>query len=81
MGLTNDPVLDLELARAVITEDSQTAVGIVQSKLDLVYDPRYPPFVVGPACMYLYWGGTVALTGFAQVQFVAFRSELVTGLV
>lgn len=75
-----DPVLGLELARSVMTADSQTAVGVLWAKLDLLYEPKHPPFIVGPAAVYLYWGGTVATTGFAQVQFVAFPSGLVKSL-
>lgn len=79
-GLTNDPDLDIELSRRVKVYDTKTDVGVVWNDLDLLYEPRYPPFVVGPGCIYLYWGGTVATTGFAQVQFVAFPSSKVTNL-
>ena len=39
-----------------------------------------PPIIVGPAAMYLYWGGTVATTGFAQVQFAVLAASDVNGL-
>lgn len=79
-NITN-PTLGVELARAVVTGDVQgTAANALWGKLDLLYEPRHPPIIVGPACVYLYWGGTVATTGFAQIQFVAFPASKVTGL-
>lgn len=70
-----DPVLDIELARAVLTADSQTAAGVAWSRLDLNYDPKWPMFIKGPAMVVAYWGGTVATPGFAQFQWI----ELPTG--
>lgn len=76
-----DPVLGIELARAAVTGDVQgTAANALWQQLDLLYEPKNAPFIVGPAAVYLYWGGTVATTGFAQVQFVAFASSKVTNL-
>lgn len=75
-----DPVLGIELARKVVTWTTQTAVGEVQTELSLVYEPLRPPFLIGPAAIYGYWGGTVALTGFAQADFLVFPSTLLTGL-
>lgn len=69
-NITN-PTLGIELARAVVTGDVQgTAATALWTPLDLVYEPSNPPFIVGPAALYLYWGGTVATTGFAQVTWV-----------
>lgn len=78
---TTDPVLDVELAHAVIIGDVQgVAATAFWNPLELLYEPRRPPFIVGPAMLLLYWGGTVATTGFAQVQFAAIPSSKVTGL-
>lgn len=77
-----DPVLSFELARAVKVADVQgTAANAKFDELQLVYEPANPPFIVGPAAVYLYWGGTVATSGFAQCNFLAFSSALVTNLV
>ena len=76
-----DPVLGIELARAVLTGDSQTAVGTTWAKLDLLYEPTLPPLIVGPAAIWGYWGGTVVVPGFANLDFIAIPSALLTGLV
>lgn len=66
---TTDPVLDLELARAVITGDVQdTPANSIWTRLELNHDPRLPVFLVGPASLFLYWGGTVATSAFAQIM-------------
>jgi hypothetical protein len=77
-----DPVLDLELARAVIVGDVQgTAANALWTQLACLYEPLHPPLIIGPAAIWIYWGGTVALPGFAQAQVLAFPSALLTGLV
>lgn len=64
-----NPTLDIELARKAITGDVQgTAANGMFTDLDLVYAPSLPDYIFGPACVYVYWGGTVAVTGFAQVS-------------
>lgn len=79
---TTDPVLDIELARRVLLGDVQgTAANAMWTPLELLYEPLRPPILVGPCAMYLYWGGTVAVTGFAQVEFAAIRAEKLTTLV
>lgn len=76
-----DPTLDIELARAVVAADVQgTAADADFRKLELLYEPRNPPFLVGPCSLWIYWGGTVATSGFAQVNFVAFPSSLLQNL-
>lgn len=66
-----DPVLDLELAREVQTLELATAANQNLYLVRLNYEPDYPPFLVGPCTLFVYYGGTVALVGgFAQVQWV-----------
>jgi len=78
---TTDPVLDVELARKVMVADLQgVAANMLKSELFLVYEPLVPPLIVGPAMIVLYWGGTIAMTAFAECSFLAFPSNLVTGL-
>lgn len=80
-GNITNPTLGYELARTVITGDVQgTAANALWGSLDLLYEPEYPPFLVGPAAIYLYWGGTVATTGFAQIDVLAFPTTLISGL-
>lgn len=81
VNLSPDPVKSMELAHQVITGDVQgTAANALWGSLTLNYEPLHAPFIVGPAGFYVYWGGTVATTGFAAVEFLAIPSALVTGL-
>lgn len=80
-GNITNPTLGMELAHAVRVGDVQgTAANALWGELSLVYEPQNPPFVVGPACVYGYWGGTVATTGFANLDFIVIASSLITGL-
>ena len=73
--ITVAPTSDIELARKVITGDiNGTAANALWGVLDLVYEPKVPPIIVGPATVMVYWGGTVATTGFAQVQWAEIPS-------
>jgi hypothetical protein len=69
-----DPTLGIELARATRTADSQTAVGVLWGELSLLYEPVTPPWFYGPCAIYGYWGGTVAVPGFAHLDFLAFAA-------
>mgnify|MGYP001604571648 CR=1 FL=1 len=71
-----DPVLDMELARKVNTLDISTIAGLFLHELSLVYEPLHGPFIVGPATLLVYWGGTVEPTGgFCQAAWVEGRNE------
>jgi len=75
-NITN-PTLGIELAAARITGDVQgTAATTMWTGLELVYEPKYAPVIVGPAAVYVYWGGTVAVPGFAQLQWIELPSTL-----
>ena len=66
-----DPVLDIELARRVVHIDVATAANNLQMILDLDYQPKYPPYLVGPCSLFVYMGGTVnTVDTFCQVQWV-----------
>ncbi len=70
-GDITNPTLGVELARAVILGDVQgTAANGLWSPLELLYEPRRPPLIIGPAAIYGYWGGTVAMSGFANLDFI-----------
>lgn len=78
-----DPILDIELGRKVVTFDIfSTGVNAFDKELSLVYQPNYPPFVVGPASVVCYFGGTTANGGgFLQVHWVeGRRNELLPPL-
>jgi len=77
--ITVAPTADIELARKVITGDvNGTAVNALWGVLDLTYEPKIPPIVVGPATVCVYWGGTVATSGFAQIQWTEISSTDIT---
>ncbi len=68
-----DPVLTIELARAIDNIDENgTPANFVPRKLDLLYEPLFPVFLAGPAMLVLYFGGTVACSGFAQIQWLEY---------
>ncbi len=70
-----DPVLGIELAHSVFVGDVQgTPATAVWTKHELLYEPKYPPVIVGPAMLILYWGGTVATSGFAQIDWIELTS-------
>jgi len=68
-----DPVLDLELMHKVIVGDVQgTAANALWGELYGLYEPAAPPILNGPCMICGYWGGTVATTGFAVVQWLEY---------
>lgn len=70
-----DPVLDIELARSVIEYDV-AANGQVAVVNNLIYEPKTPLIVNGPAMIVGYWGGDTAVVGgFAQVEWIEFPSK------
>jgi len=76
-----DPVLGYELAHRVLFTDLQgIATSLELHQLTCLYEPLNPPILIGPCCLYGYWGGDIAATGFANIDFLAFPANLVTGL-
>ena len=74
------PVLHIELDRAQSLGNFGTAVGMSNDQLSLLYEPKHPPHIVGSiagSTLLLYWGGTVAASGFAQAQVVVFPAAWV----
>ena len=79
-GDITNPTLGIELGHAVIIGESGSDVGRNWTDLALKYEPLTPPFIVGPSALYVYFGGTVATTGFVNMDFLAIPSSLVTNL-
>lgn len=69
------PTNSFELAHSQMIVDIVTS-GITQGVLDLLYEPDYPPILVGPCALYVYWCGTQANSGFAQFQWVELPEAL-----
>jgi len=71
-----DPVLGWELAHKVKLGDYQgTPAAVMWTDLELLYTPSPLPVLVGPCALYLYWGGTVAVTGFAQIEWLEYLTS------
>ncbi len=69
------PVLDMELARKVVEIDDGAASDTANTQMicDLLYEPDYPPYLVGPCTLFVYMGGDTGIAlvdAFAQVQWV-----------
>ena len=69
------PTLGIELARKQMVTNIVTS-GITQGILDLVYEPKVPPILVGPCQLVVYWGGTQAMSAFCQANWVELPEEL-----
>jgi len=72
--MTVAPVLGMELARAHTAAEIVSAAGTFWSRLELLYEPDTPPVLVGPCALYIYWGGTVAVSGFAQIEWLEYKT-------
>ena len=73
-GAFTSPTLGMELGHAVKVGDVQgTAANALWGDLSLLYEPVTPPILTGPCAIYIYWGGTVATTGFAQVEWIELK--------
>lgn len=76
-----DPVHHFDLARKELFTDVQgTAATVNVTEFRLDYEPTNPPFLIGPCAVYGYWGGSIAVTGYAQLAFLAIPSTLVSAL-
>lgn len=82
-GSAAAPVRDMELAGLVETADQAgTAANVAYRIIRLLYQPNYPPFLVGPCTLLVYFGGTIATVGgFVRAQWVeASKSFMVPAL-
>jgi hypothetical protein len=62
-----NPTLDLELFRDVVTGEIEGAGAASYWKQhNVLYAPDECPLLVGPASVFIYWGGTVATYAFMQ---------------
>ena len=78
-AITTSPALDYELARAVkVANLHLTTDSAMWGELRCLYEPLSPLILDGPCMLLVYWGGTVATTGFAQVEWLEFPSTYFT---
>jgi hypothetical protein len=72
-----DPTLGHELARFTGKTDFQgTPADAIIRSAHLLYEPLRPPLIVGPAAVYGYWCGSIAVTGYASLDFLAVPAAL-----
>ena len=70
VNITN-PTLSFSLAHSVVVGDVQgTPATALWTKQELLYEPLAPDLIAGPATLIVYWGGTVATTGFCQAAWI-----------
>jgi len=78
-AITTTPALDYELARAVkVANLYSTNDTSLWADLRCLYEPLSPLILDGPCMLLVYWGGTVATTGFAQIEWLEFPSSYFT---
>ena len=80
-GNVTNPTLGVEFGHAVrVVDYVGTPANAMEEDLFLLYEPQNPPFLVGPACVYVYHGGTVANTGFINADFLMIPTTLISAL-
>jgi hypothetical protein len=72
---TTDPTESIDLAHIQLTGDvNGTTANALWTKNELLYEPKNPPMIVGPASLFAYWGGTVATYAFMQLFWIELPS-------
>ena len=67
------PAADYEIARAVkIADIGGTAASQAWGELQCLYEPQTAMILDGPCMLLVYWGGTVATTGYAQLEWLEY---------
>lgn len=74
------PSLTTLARKQALTDVQGTAATVNTYIFDLVYEPDVPPMLIGPANISVYWGGDIAVSGFAQAFVLCFPSTLLTTL-
>ena len=58
-----------------------TPANALATQFELLYEPKHPPMLAGAAhkgaAVYIDWAGTVAVSGYAQLDFVTFPKQWV----
>lgn len=76
-AITTVPTRDIEYAHAVKRAHVHSSIGAIWQNLSLLYEPDTPPFINGPACFLIYWGGTVATYGFCAMQYLEIPTSMI----
>jgi hypothetical protein len=76
-AFTTAPVADIQLARRQSSGDLVTS-GALNAPFELIYEPLHPPIIDGPCILCWSWGGTQAMSGYFQMEFIErITSELI----
>ena len=57
------------------TDIGGTAASQAWGDLRCLYEPLSPLILDGPCMLLVYWGGTVATTGFAQIEWLEYPTS------
>ena len=72
-NLSGTPALDLELSHKTQVADVQgTAANALWGDFMHVYEPKWPPLITGLATLVVYFGGTVATSGYISADYLVF---------
>jgi hypothetical protein len=64
---TTDPTESIDLIHSTMVGDMNgTPTNALITRHDVLYEPKNPPYIVGPASLFMHWGGTVATSAFMQ---------------
>jgi hypothetical protein len=75
---TTSPTESIDLFHEYVFGDFQgTPANAMWTKHQALYEPVNPPFIVGPATLFAYWGGTVATLAFMQFNWIELPSTQV----
>ena len=70
-GNTTNPSLSAEFSHRVIVADVQgTPANALWGSLYEEWEPGQSPVIIGPATLLVYWGGTVATSGFCSASWL-----------
>lgn len=72
---TTDPTESIDLTHLQITADVMGSAGNgLWTRGELLYEPAHPDEIKGPASLFAYWGGTVAVYAFMQFDWLEIPS-------
>ena len=72
---TTDPTESIDLFHSIMVADMNgTPANALITRHDVLYEPKEKDFIVGPASLFIYWGGTVAVSGFMQMDWLELPS-------
>jgi hypothetical protein len=81
-AVTQTIVMSNDYARTLLTGDVQgTPATAIWTRPELIWEPKNPPIIMGPAMLVIHYGGTVAVNGYVQAEFLMLPSTLFQNLI